>query len=468
VWQDADAVVVLGRTLQATGDSARAVTAFKRSLALQPQQAEAWYRLGRLYQSLGQYDKARDGLFHALVAGGSHPECAYYTGMSYLQRNQAGDAARAASFFKEAVSARSTYAEANYQYGVALERMGKRPDGLTRYSFAILTDPNYAEPNLLLARGLVAAGSARDSHRYLGRYYDLMDRPAEAAREFQAMAAAAPKSASPALLESQVYSRTQQDARAVAVIEAALKRHPDDVQLLERLAALKIQRGDRPYARRLLQHWLALTPKATRPCWLLGRCDYGDLKYAEGIAWEEKALQGQPKNPEYMAFLGGGLLKLGAPGSLERAAQVLSRAVALADGNAEFRDLYGQALQRLGRYDAARLQFSRALDIDPLRISCYAPLEQLAWQMNRPGPAAFYPPLIRAMQQRLSEESLLWPRVWQHPEDPAAHLKLARFLCRTAELPKAQRQLEQALALRPDWPDARQLLAAVHGAQGVL
>src|SRR5260370_30012326 len=140
------------------------------------------------------------------------------------------------------------------------------------------------------------------------------------------MAAAAPKSVSPALLESQVYSRTQQDARAVAVIEAALKRHPDDAQLLERLAALKIQRGDRPYARRLLHHWLDLYPKASLPCWLLGRCDYGDLKYAGGIAWEEKAVRQQLKNPDYLAFLPRGLLEGGTPGSLDRAAQVCAQA----------------------------------------------------------------------------------------------------------------------------------------------
>ena len=148
---------------------------------------------------------------------------------------------------------------------------------------------------------------------------------------------------------------------------------------------MKINRSDRPYARRLLHHWLDLSPKASRPCWLLGRCDFGDLKYAEGIAWEEKALRWQPGNRDYLAFLGGGLLKLGTPGSLERAAQVLSQAVALAPDNAEYRDLYGQALQRLGRYEEARRQFLQALDLDPFRISSYAPLAQLAWRLNRPG-----------------------------------------------------------------------------------
>src|SRR5207247_9617880 len=123
-------------------------------------------------------------------------------------------------------------------------------------------------------RSLAAAGNARDAHRYLGRFYDLKDSPAAAIREFHAMAAAEPDSVQPALLLGQVYIRTQQDDKAVAATEAALKRHPDDAQLLERLAVLKINRGDRRTARRLLHHWLELQPNASRPCWLLGRCDF--------------------------------------------------------------------------------------------------------------------------------------------------------------------------------------------------
>src|SRR5438093_9963946 len=90
-WQDEDAVIVLGRCLQACGDTEGAVRAFKRSLALQPRQAEAWYRLGRLYWRLGRMEEARDGFFHALAADRSRPEYPRYAGMTYARQSGPGD-----------------------------------------------------------------------------------------------------------------------------------------------------------------------------------------------------------------------------------------------------------------------------------------------------------------------------------------------------------------------------------------
>jgi Flp pilus assembly protein TadD len=468
VWQDADAVILLGRAEQARGDTAAAIASFKRSLSLQPHQAEAWYRLGRVYLDLGRLEEARDALFHAIAMNRSRPEHSLYAGMTFLEKPGPSDLDRAVRFFQNALAVKPSDSEALFQCGVALERMGKRQEALTRYEQAVLADLNNAAPNQALGRALMAAGNRVDGHRYLGRYYDLKDRPAQAAREFAAMQAVERQSVQPALLQGQIYLRVQQEAKAVAITEAALKRHPDDVQLLERLAVFKINRGDRPYARRLLNHWLQIDPKSSRGCWLLGRCDFSDMKYAEGIAWEEKALKRRPHDPHYLAFLGGGYLKLGTPGSLDRAAEALSESVARLPDNAEYRDLYAQVLQRLGRFDEARRQYLQALDSDPFRISCYNPVAQLAWRLNRPGAAAFFPTVIRSVQARLSEESVLWRRVWDHPEDAEGRWKLARFLCRTGDLTKARSQLEQALERCPQWPEARQLLATIQRVQGVL
>jgi tetratricopeptide (TPR) repeat protein len=461
IWQDADALVALGRMRQASGDDAGAIAAFRRAIGLKNDADEAWYRLGRLYLRQGQSAQARDAFCHALAAYRSRPEYPIYVGIAYLQQDTPGDAERARLFLNQALALRPNDATAHLQSGIALQRMKREKEGLTQFSLAILSDPNDPEPNRALARGLTAMGNLQDAHRYMGRYYDLKDRPADAAREFRAMAAVAPMSVQPALLEGQVYVRTQQNARAVAVTEEALRRHPDEILLLERLAVLKITRGDQHAARRLLERWRQLKPKAASPLWLLGRCDLGDLKYAEGVAWLEKAVARQPNNPHFLGFLGAGLLRLKTPGSRERAAEVLAKAAALAPNEAEYLDLYGQALQQLGRDEPARQQYLRALDADPARIATFTPLSQLAWRLQRPGPAALWPPVIRSVQRRLSEERLLWTHVWDDPDDAGGRLKLARFFCRTANLGHARDQLEQVLAQRPDWPEARQLMTTV-------
>jgi tetratricopeptide (TPR) repeat protein len=468
LWQDLDSVLVLGRARHAAGDDAGAMAAFKQAISLEPRQARAWYELGRLYLGLGRLAEARDAFNHAITGDASRPEYRYHVGLTYLQEGGATNAGRAMVLFKEALSLQSNYAPAYYQQGVALERQGRRREALSDYSFSILADTSYPEPNLALGRGSAAVGDARDAGRYLGRYYDLIDRPDLAVREFQAMQRVERESVQPVLLMGQVLIRTGQSDRAVALTEAALKQHPDDAQLLERLAVLKINRGDRGYARRLLHHWLKLEPKAARPCWLLGRCDLGDLRYAEGVAWLEKAVARQPKNPHFLGFLGAGLMRMGTPESLARAAEVLGNAVQLGPEDAEYRDLYGQVLQGLGRYEEARRQFLRALNAEPYRVACYTPLLQIAHRLNCPGAAAFLPTVTRAVQQRVSEESLLWPHVWEHPEDADGHLKLARLLCRLGKLDKARNQLQQAVKTRSGWPEAQRLLATVRRCQEAL
>jgi tetratricopeptide (TPR) repeat protein len=460
-WQNARAVITLGRARHASGDDARAVAAYQRALVLDKSSHEAWYRLGRLYLGQGRSDLARDAFFHAMFLQQSRPDYPLSAGMAYLQQGGTGDTERALRFFKDALALQPDYAAAHYQFGRALERLGRRRPALSRYSLAIIADPRHAEAHRALGQGLAAEGNAPEAHRYLGRYFELKDCPADAVAEFRRMEAAAPRSAEPALLTGQVYIRTGQSNRAVAVTETALKKHPGDAQLMERLAVLNINRGDWSAARRLLQRWAEAEPKETRPYWLLGRCGLGELKYAEAITSLEKAVDREPRNPHYLGFLGAALLKLDTAASRDRAAQTLKEAVALAPDAAEYQDLYAQALLRLGQNERARRQFLRTLDADPARIAAYSAVSQLAWRLSRPGPGAFFAAMVRSVQERRSEETLLWPNVWRHPDDAAGRVKLARFFCRTGRLDRARDQLEQAVALRPTWPEAKQLLATV-------
>jgi len=459
VMADGESLVMLARARQADGDQAGAVDALKQALKLNRQDGEAWYRLGRCYLRLGKNDQARDALTHAMFGYGNHPETPYFLGMTYMQQSRPGDMDHAISFFRDALAVQSNFAPAHYQYGIAQDRKGNRKEALSRYSFAILADTQYAEPNLPLARGLAAEGQMRDSHRYMARYYDLKDRPEEAVSEFEQMGK--PDSSQVALMAGQVLMRTRQEAKAVEITEAALKTEPNNVALLERLAVLKINRGDRPAARKLLQHWLEVNPKASAPCWLMGRCEMGDMKLTEAVSWLGKAIAIQPENPHYQGFLGAALLRMGTTESRERAAQVLAKSTSLAPDNAEYRDLYAQVLLRLGRDEEARRQYLKALDADPFRISCFNPVTQLAWRLKAPGAGDLFSKVTRSVQQRVNEENILWPYTWRNPRDAAGRLRLARFFCRAGELTRARDQLEQAVAQQPASTEAKQLLAAV-------
>jgi tetratricopeptide (TPR) repeat protein len=467
VWQHSGSAITLGRARQAAGDVAAATAAYQRAMALDPKSGDAYYRLGRLYLQQGESDRARDAFFHAMFLQQSNPDYPFYAGMAYLQQAGTGDAERALRFFKDTLVLNSRYAPAHYQSGRALERMGRRSAALSRYSLALIADGSLAEATQALGRGLATVGNAADAHRYLGKYYDLIDRPAAAVAEFRRMEAAAPQSVDPALLIGQVYMRTRQSPRAVAVTEAALKRHPDDPQLLERLTVLKINLGDWAAARRFLERWMQAEPKSSRPYWLMGRCELGDQKYQEAITWLEKAVAREPRNPHYLGYLGAALLKQDAAASRERAAQVLAEAVALAPDEAEYRELYGQALQRLGQDEPARRQFLRALDADPSRIGAYLSVSQTARRLNQPGSAAYFAAMVRSVQARESEETRLWTRVWRRPAEAASRLELARFLCRTGQLDRARNQLEEAVTLQPTSAEARALLATVQRCKDV-
>src|SRR5581483_2249973 len=102
------------------------------------------------------------------------------------------------------------------------------------------------------------------------------------------------------------------------------------------------------------------------------------------------------------------------------------------------------------------------------RAETYSLLVQLAARRREPGAARAFGSLVRAVEERLREELMLWRATWDRPEDPNGYLALARFLVRTAELGKAESQLEQALALRPHWREAEAELARVRRLRQVL
>lgn len=466
LWRDPEAARELGQVYEAAGQPAQAVAAYQEVTRRRPHDGEAYYRLGRLLRAAGKPAEARDALFHARVNGANRGATNTEIGEAYLAGSGRGDLEHAISFLEEA--ARDGSAEAFYQLGLLERRRGRPRQAVNRFSQALMADGTLAETCRAMAQTLTAMGQPAEAHRYMGRYYDLMDNSAAAIAEYRAWQSLQPANTEPALRIGEIHVRDQQNERAATLTEAALARDPRNTRLLERLIALKIAIGDRIAARRLCSDWMKQDPKAAAPYWLMGRAALGDVRYEEGARWLEEAVRRAPDNVEVLGFLGAALQRIPRRESRERSVEVLAHAMALNPDHAEYRELLAHSLRQLGQHDLARRQFLRALDADPRRVTCYNAAAQLAWQLRSPGAGALFARLVQQVQEQIREETLRQRQVLDHPRSAEARLALGRFLMGQGRLAPAEVQIADAVALRPGWPEATRLLARLRRVKAVL
>jgi tetratricopeptide (TPR) repeat protein len=421
---------------------------------------QAWHRLGLLALADGRLSDARGALQKAHDLDPADPAILTDLGRAWGAGKTESEKERALGLFQEAVRSRP-YAPAYYQAGLLLVGAGRSPQAMTLFGRAIAADRDFAGPYRELAGLLERNGRRAEAHYQRGLYFSVRDLRVRSMREYLAMAAADPSRPDGLLMASQSHFKMQQSARALAVARRAATWFPQSGEAREQRAALAILATQRQEAADLCRAWLREEPDAAQPLWMLGRIAVDTLRFDEGIALYEQALAKQPENPAFLQSLGEALLN--APGSerVPRAVEVLTRAVAAAPNDAKARAQLGAALMRAGRPEEARRQMLRSLDLDPNRGPTYSTVVQLARQLRRPGPVALFGPMVRTVEQRLREELTLWRRTWDRPDEPQGYLDLARFLIRTADLSRAESQLEEALRLRPGWPEAQAELTRV-------
>jgi tetratricopeptide (TPR) repeat protein len=462
-----DGLLELGRARQLGGDLPGAIATFRRHLAVLPDSAEGSIRLARALLEQEQLDPARRVLEHGRMSAVSDPRFPFYLGLSWIQEGHPQNPERALEHFKEAFAAAPQTPLPHHYIGLLLARQGRWPQAQAHFLKATQADPTYAEAQLQFARSLEKTGDLAQAKEQFGVYHFLRDDSFQAAEAFRAMVKVAPRDVRAARLVSLAYLRLGRHDWAIRETKAALQRHPGDVSLFERLATLYILTHSRPAARRTCQEWLKVEPGAARAHWLLGRVAQDDLRVAEAIREYETAVATDPKDPEYAASLASALNDAGDPKNLRRAADLLRTAVRLDPTSATYRHDLGMTLQQLGDLEGARRQFLAALDRNPRHAPSYSGLSQLCVRLRKPALSRFFGPLVRAAQDRSREELQLSRKVSQDPTSPEAHYAYAAFLIRTAAFPTAQSHLERALALRPNYPQARAALTHVKRAISV-
>lgn len=459
--------LLLGRALEATGDSSGALAQYRQCTADAAVSAEGNLRLGRLLLRLGRTGEARPALEAASRLAPARPEPLIALGMSFMPEAQQHPE-RAGRWFNEALRVSPENAAARVAVGRVYALHRRWTQAAAQFAQAVNHSPRDPEALLALAEALEALGHRAEARQRRGMAYVAQDKLPQARAEFEALQRLQPDGRQAALLISQTLIQMDRNAEAARIVQAALTQHPDDRELKQRLAQLMILSHSRRSAQQVCEAWRRAEPEAARPLWLMGRIAQGNLQLTQAIDFFEQAAQKDPDDPEILFSLGEALGRVGPRQSVPRALDLLARAVERAPREARYRYHLGLVLQQTGRLEPARRQFLRALDLDPGLTGAYTGLIHVSGRLQEPGQTALYAPIVREQQQARRDEQPLRTRVYRAPGDPAGYAALARYLAARGRLEAARSQWEVATALRPADPAARRELTRLNRILDVL
>jgi Flp pilus assembly protein TadD len=174
---DADAFYYLGRLHFSTDKFAAALAAFQRALELDPSSVRTENHLGQTYEALGRWPEAEAAYLKAIEIEQSQAkksEWPYYNlGVLYLStgREQEGVA-----YLREALLRNSSWAEAKIKLAAALAAGGKVPQALALLEEALLSEPRNAEAHYRIAVLLMKSGRAEEAKQHFDAFEQLRKR----------------------------------------------------------------------------------------------------------------------------------------------------------------------------------------------------------------------------------------------------------------------------------------------------
>jgi tetratricopeptide (TPR) repeat protein len=128
---EGDVLDSLGRAYDGLGDTANAVTSFKKALEINPAMFQSYNNLGTLYFKNGNYELAGANFAEALSLKPAEATSRFNLGLCYSRQRRYSDATRE---LEQVVSTTPNDAEAFYELGLAYERMGRKDEAAGAFS----------------------------------------------------------------------------------------------------------------------------------------------------------------------------------------------------------------------------------------------------------------------------------------------------------------------------------------------
>jgi predicted Zn-dependent protease len=190
----------------------------------------------------------------------------------------------------------------------------------------------------------------------------VLGRREEALPLARAAIAAAPDSLEPRLLLARLLVETKRFGEADSTLTEASRRHPRDAGLLLELASMREERGDDHAAEAAARDALRIEPDNARALNFLGylMADH-DRRLPEAMELIRRALAAEPDNGAFVDSMGWLLFRMGR---FDDARVQLERAVELTGGDPTVREHLGDAYRKLRQQDRAREQYRLAAERD--------------------------------------------------------------------------------------------------------
>ncbi|HWA29289.1 MAG TPA: tetratricopeptide repeat protein [Lacunisphaera sp.] len=452
----------LGRAYASTGDINKAITSLTQAVTLAPNLPEATLMLARLDFQKGETTAAAN-LLRKLLA--QMPELApaqlLLADIFRAQNNLDG----ALAIYQQLEKQAPQNAQNTLLRGLVLAQQGKDAEARTAYERAFSLSPDSPTAleqlvNLHLKDKSYRAAAERveaeiAKNPKLAGFGQLLLAKIDLAQDDKTQAEVHLKKAielmpdSPAAyyLLAGIYSRTNQQAKALAQLNEILARDPKQSTALMMASLMQDQQGNHAAAREGYEKMLALNPRsavALNNLAYLYSEKLGDLDKALDLA--QKARQSMPNDAHSADTLGWVLYK---KRQYTRALSLINEAAEKRPTDAEIQYHLGLIYYDMGADKTARTALQRALELDPdakWKAAAQQALNVLQIDINRSD-----------------ARSMLEKALAQRSDDQVALARLAALDEREGKTDQAIKALETATKANPSNVEALISLARLHG-----
>ncbi|MGA2603444.1 MAG: tetratricopeptide repeat protein [Verrucomicrobiia bacterium] len=270
-------------------------------------------------------------------------------------------------------------AEADCNYAVALQQLGKVPEAIVHYEQALRLNPDYAEAHNNLGNALLQTGKIgeaipqceqalrirpdyAEAHNNLGIALMGQGRLPEAIGHYEQALHLEPNYADPHYNLGLALIQAGKVEEAIGHYEQALRLKPDNAEAHNSLGNALIQTGKAPEA---ISHWeqaVRIKPDFADAHYNLGLALIQAGKVQEAIEQYEQALRLKPDNAEAHYNLGNVLIQAG---KVQEAISHWEQALRIKPDLAEARNNLGTALYQTGKLQEAIGHYEQALRVKP-------------------------------------------------------------------------------------------------------